>query len=214
MAGWQLSIYLYSKLNQSGQKLGIEWGELSWTLEDNGPVNVGIKFMGGKIYKKFTVRSINKWRTTVGAFTDASGKRHGFKRLSSGKAIALDFPGAARTEAFAINDNGTIVGYYSKTASATGFRHGFIYSNGQWAKLDFPNSNLETQLTGISDANLIIGTTIRSSFETGSFLYKNGTFKKIIMPNSNVPTYADAVSPGKNLITGFSGYKGFIATCK
>ena len=113
-----------------------------------------------------------------------------------------------------INDNGTIVGYYSKTASATGFRHGFIYSNGQWAKLDFPNSNLETQLTGISDANLIIGTTIRSSFETGSFLYKNGTFKKIIVPNSNVPTYAEAVSPGKNLITGFSGYKGFIATCK
>src|SRR5437773_1933106 len=54
--------------------------------------------IGGKIYKKFTVRSINKWRTTVGAFTDASGKRHGFKRLSSGKAIALDFPGAARTE--------------------------------------------------------------------------------------------------------------------
>ena len=170
--------------------------------------------IGGKIYKKFTVRSINKWGTTVGAFTDASGNRHGFKRLSSGKAIALNFPGAARTEAFAINDNGTIVGYYSKTASATGFRHGFIYSNGQWAKLDFPNSNLETQLTGISDANLIIGTTIRSSFETGSFLYKNGTFKKIIMPNSNVPTYAEAVSPGKNLITGFSGYKGFIATCK
>jgi hypothetical protein len=50
-----LSIYLYSKLNQSGQKLGIEWGELSWTLEDNGPVNVGIKFMGGKIYKKYRI---------------------------------------------------------------------------------------------------------------------------------------------------------------
>ena len=50
-----LSIYLYSKLNESGQKLGIEWGELSWTLEDNGPVNVGIKFMGGKIYKKYRI---------------------------------------------------------------------------------------------------------------------------------------------------------------
>ena len=84
----------------------------------------------------------------------------------------------------------------------------------KWAKLDFPNSNLQTQLTEIGDADLIIGTTIRSSFQAGSFLYKNGTFKKIIMPNSNVPTYAEAVSPGKNLITGFSGYKGFIATCK
>ena len=50
-----LSIFLYSKLNESGKRLGIEWGELSWTLEDNGPVNVGIKFMGGKIYKKYRI---------------------------------------------------------------------------------------------------------------------------------------------------------------
>ena len=36
-------------------RTGIQWGELSWTVEDNGPVNVGIKFMGGKIYKKYRV---------------------------------------------------------------------------------------------------------------------------------------------------------------
>ncbi|MEP7051630.1 MAG: hypothetical protein ABJB12_14810 [Pseudomonadota bacterium] len=48
-----LSVYLYAKLNESGQRLGIEWGELSWTLEDNAPVNVAIKMMGGKIYKKY-----------------------------------------------------------------------------------------------------------------------------------------------------------------
>jgi probable HAF family extracellular repeat protein len=137
----------------------------------------------------------------------------GIRPLSGGKAMALDFPGAARTEAFAINDNGTIVGFYTKTAPPGAWRHGFIYSNGQWAKLDFP-SKLETELTGISDSNLIIGGTIKSSFETGTFLYKNGTFKKIIMPKSTVPTYADAVSQSKNLITGFSGYKGFIAICK
>lgn len=50
-----LSIYLYAKMNRVGQELGIEWGELSWTLEDNGPVNVGIKFMGGKVYKRYRV---------------------------------------------------------------------------------------------------------------------------------------------------------------
>jgi hypothetical protein len=48
-----LSIHLYAAMNHAGQKLGIKWGELSWTLEDNAPVNVGIKFMGGKIYKKY-----------------------------------------------------------------------------------------------------------------------------------------------------------------
>jgi len=50
-----LSMYLYAKLNASGKRLGIEWGELSWTLEDNAPVNTAIKLMGGKIYKTYRV---------------------------------------------------------------------------------------------------------------------------------------------------------------
>jgi hypothetical protein len=50
-----LSTYLYVEMNRSGQQTGIKWGELSWTVEDNAPVNVGIKFMGGKIYKKYRV---------------------------------------------------------------------------------------------------------------------------------------------------------------
>lgn len=48
-----LSTYMYAKLDQAGQRMGLDWGELSWTLEDNAPVNVGIKFMGGKIYKRY-----------------------------------------------------------------------------------------------------------------------------------------------------------------
>lgn len=48
-----LSTYLYARMNDAAKELGVEWGELSWTLEDNGPVNVGIKFMGGKIYKRY-----------------------------------------------------------------------------------------------------------------------------------------------------------------
>ena len=50
-----LSIYLYALMNEAGRRVGYEWGELSWTLEDNGPVNVGIKFMGGKVYKTYRV---------------------------------------------------------------------------------------------------------------------------------------------------------------
>ncbi len=48
-----LSTYLYAKMNDSGKRLGIKWGELSYTLEDNAPVNLGIKFMGGKLYKRY-----------------------------------------------------------------------------------------------------------------------------------------------------------------
>ncbi|HEY3595308.1 MAG TPA: hypothetical protein VGL13_15585 [Polyangiaceae bacterium] len=50
-----LSTHMYVEMNRAGQKLGLKWGELSWTVEDNAPVNVGIKFMGGKIYKKYRV---------------------------------------------------------------------------------------------------------------------------------------------------------------
>lgn len=48
-----LSIFLYTKMNEAGRRAGYRWGELSWTLEDNGPVNVGIKLMGGRIYKRY-----------------------------------------------------------------------------------------------------------------------------------------------------------------
>ena len=48
-----LSTFMYVTMNQAGARCGVKWGELSYTLEDNGPVNAGIRFMGGKIYKKY-----------------------------------------------------------------------------------------------------------------------------------------------------------------
>ena len=50
-----LSTFMYAKMNHAGQRCGIDWGELSWTLEDNAPVNLGIKFMGGKVYKRYRI---------------------------------------------------------------------------------------------------------------------------------------------------------------
>jgi hypothetical protein len=48
-----LSAYLYVEMNRSAHLLGLRGGELSWTLEDNAPINVGIKLMGGRIYKRY-----------------------------------------------------------------------------------------------------------------------------------------------------------------
>jgi hypothetical protein len=50
-----LSLYLYAELNESGKKLGMTGGELGWTLEDNGPVNTGIRTMGAKPYKRYRI---------------------------------------------------------------------------------------------------------------------------------------------------------------
>src|SRR3954471_6601336 len=66
--------------------------------------------VNGKTYNKFAVSGRNSYGTIVGICPDASGYPHGFKRFSAGHTIAIEYPGAAETEATAINDNGTIVG--------------------------------------------------------------------------------------------------------
>jgi hypothetical protein len=50
-----MSAFLYAELNDGGKRCGMTWGELSWTLEDNAPVNTGIKMVGAKKYKTYRV---------------------------------------------------------------------------------------------------------------------------------------------------------------
>jgi hypothetical protein len=52
-----LSAYLYAEMNNGGRDVGMTWGELGWTLEDNGPMNVAIKALGGQKYKTYRVYS-------------------------------------------------------------------------------------------------------------------------------------------------------------
>lgn len=50
-----LALALIAELNRRGYQRGYEWGELSWTLEDNGPVNALIKTAGGSVYKRYRI---------------------------------------------------------------------------------------------------------------------------------------------------------------
>jgi hypothetical protein len=50
-----LSAFMYAEMNNGGREVGIERGELGWTLEDNGRVNAGIMTMGARVYKTYRV---------------------------------------------------------------------------------------------------------------------------------------------------------------
>jgi hypothetical protein len=50
-----LSTAMYVEVAKRGVARGYKWGELSWTREDDAPVNLGIRAMGGHIYKKYRV---------------------------------------------------------------------------------------------------------------------------------------------------------------
>ncbi|MBK8253939.1 MAG: hypothetical protein IPK82_14910 [Polyangiaceae bacterium] len=50
-----LSAYLYVEMNKAAHLIGLETGELGWTLEDNAAINAGIRLMGGKIVKRYRI---------------------------------------------------------------------------------------------------------------------------------------------------------------
>ncbi|MEO8799533.1 MAG: hypothetical protein ABI551_16695, partial [Polyangiaceae bacterium] len=50
-----LSAAMYVEVAKRGAAKGYEWGELSWTREDDAPINLGIRAMGARVYKKYRV---------------------------------------------------------------------------------------------------------------------------------------------------------------
>lgn len=50
-----LSAAMYAEVSNRGVARGYEWSELSWTREDDAPINVGIRAMGGRVYKTYRV---------------------------------------------------------------------------------------------------------------------------------------------------------------
>jgi hypothetical protein len=158
--------------------------------------------IGGIAYTSFNPSGINKWGTIVGTYKDSAGVTHGFKRWSNGNGVTVDYPGAKATDPLSINDSGAIVGFYSHFSPPTQ-SHGFIYHNGQWATLDYPNTPQYTSLIGISNAGVIFGDTFDPFFQspTTAFLYENGVFKVISAPNYGY-VVTNAISLRRGLISG------------
>jgi uncharacterized membrane protein len=86
------------------------------------------------------------------------GAIHGY--VFDGKRYrTVDFPGAARTEAWDLTNRGDVIGYY---ANADGRLRGFrMDKRGKFTTLDNPNGNLEDDLTGGNDRGVTVGTFLR-----------------------------------------------------
>jgi len=164
--------------------------------------------------------SMNNWGSVVGLYGDSAGIARGFKRWNNGKGFVLNYPASfvapnSGTFPTAINDSGFIVGFTQIPY------HGFVYHNGEWATLHFPNAN-STMPAGISNAGVIVGNAGFSDGTTKGFLYKNGVFKVISPPNSVGPGLGSGVvgiSLRSGLILGFSDLpnsprQGYIAECE
>lgn len=96
-----------------------------------------------------------------------------------GVFTTLNFPDAQATSAFAINNAGTIVGFY--LINNTG-PHAFLYENGNFTNIDFPGSDYSIA-TAINTLGTVAGLFADSAGLHG-FTYNNGTFAQIDKPGA------------------------------
>ena len=53
-----IEVVLYYEMERAGMRLGYQWCELSWNLEDNDLINRFDEAVGGKLYKKYRIVEI------------------------------------------------------------------------------------------------------------------------------------------------------------
>lgn len=109
---------------------------------------------------------------------------------------SLDNPAGSATQPFGINDLGQIVGYY---IDGSGY-HGFLYSSGNFTKIDEPSATGGTFALGINNAGQIVGFFFDGTNDNG-FLYSGGSFTTVDFPSEQL-----TVAVGINDAGQISGY--------
>jgi probable HAF family extracellular repeat protein len=118
---------------------------------------------------------------------------------NAGKMKVLNYPGAAVTALLGINDEGTIVGYYS--ASNTGFSHAVVYKNGQFTTLN-QHPAFGASADGISDSGAIVGTFNPNgqTNQTISVLIVNNIYSQIVFPGEADLTFANGINQAGEIV--------------
>src|SRR5262252_330788 len=145
------------------------------------------------------VNGVNDGGVIEGAFTDASGQ-HGFV-VGPGGLVRFDFPGTSgKTQAFAIDNAGDVIGVYTDDAGAS---HGFRRSPGGAITALSPTpgagtgSGQGTFPTGITDSGQIVGFYVAADGVAHGYAQSpDGRFTVI-----NAPGAGDAAGQGTFLFS-------------
>jgi hypothetical protein len=124
----------------------------------------------------------------------------------------VEFPGAARTTAWGINDHGVIVGVY---ALPNGPNQGFMLKSGVYTTVDFPGAD-DTSVMRIDNAGELLGTYVLHGDSHG-FSFANGKFTTIDDPNASLATIVFGVNNFDRIVGSFIGVpannKSYTANC-
>jgi len=108
--------------------------------------------------------------------------------------VTLDFPGATNTVVAGINNKQQVVGYFFEP---NGKFHGFLWSRGQFTRIDYPGASTGTLPTDINDQGQIVG-----GADTIGFELDGDSFNEIIFPDS-VVTFASGTNDGAEIVGSY-----------
>jgi uncharacterized membrane protein len=107
--------------------------------------------------------SINNSGAIAGAYQTADQAFHGFVREPDGAIVLIDYPGGANTQAFGINDLGTIIGVFVDPA---GENRSFVLRDGQFESADVAGA-ITTVPFSINDREQIVGEVVTTPQTVG-----------------------------------------------
>jgi len=189
-----------------------------WYVDDSG-VNHGFVLIDGVFSsvdvpgaKNTLVGGINASHQIVGIYSDQNFATHGFVMDGPvGAVTTIDYPGADDTYAYHVNDRGMnskgqIVGWYI----VGGKEHGFLYTDGDYTKLDPPGTFDGVTLGDINNTGGIVG-----SADTGlnhhGFHYGHGVFKPVKFPGAE-STAAVGLND-RGVVVGYFNSRGGASRC-
>jgi uncharacterized membrane protein len=126
--------------------------------------------------------NVNQLGAAVGSFSGSASLVRGFLLLN-GNYTVIAYPEAQTTYALSINDNGDVVGTYASGPVS----NGFLWKDGTFTTINYPNSKYGTVLTGVNNAGVIVGNHLSIDRDLG-FMLKNGEYKGIVYPGANYTT--------------------------
>jgi uncharacterized membrane protein len=116
----------------------------------------------------------------------------------------INVPGAVTSAASGINDQGAVVGNWTKT---TGITHqSFLLFQGNFSFFTFPGSSATTA-GNINNHSVIVGSFVRSGFNHG-FMVHNGNFQQIDVPFANQGTFARGINNNGDIVGFFNSPSG------
>jgi hypothetical protein len=106
-----------------------------------------------------SANAINKAGDVAGAYVTSGGVTDAFLKLAGGAFHKIAVSGASSTEALGVNDNDTVVGFYTVGTGGSATTHGFIWRIGGslTTNVDDPNGIGATTLNGINNEGDIVG---------------------------------------------------------